>query len=140
MNLTINLKKNLKFIVFLLIISSALFSCKYMVIENIGLLKVKKGISTINFLKIIDDNNNIRIKKYNGNPVINVKTDNPSEKSKYDVVVVLKEFGFDELYLLYIFKDDKLMYWGTPFELSCNPSAIINEIGEKVVKIMPGFI
>ena len=118
----------------MLILSVILISCTHL--QHQGLWKQKKGMSPDEIIKIIDDNRGTSISEYNDKAIVPVTLDKNSDPGKYDIIITRKIIAFNKQYVVYTFKDNKLIFWGTPLEYASHDSQVMNEIGVKIGEIL----
>ena len=61
---------------------------------------------------------------------ISIKSD---EKTKYLAQVFEIDLGSYSALYLAVYSDDKLLYWGYPYEFNRHPDPLLNEIGKTAV-------
>ena len=127
------LKNNYKVAVLLLMSAFILSSCNTIIHQD--LWPIKLGMSASQVIKLVEYNSGTGVKEYNNRMVHDVKSPNIPTDARYTVVITRKYINAQSKKIVYAFKDDKLIYWGTPLEFASHDKKLINEIGIEAVRI-----
>lgn len=125
-----------KYMLTFALIALALISinaCNSIIHEDLWLIKM--GMSSAQVMKYVDYNSGTGVLDYNNKLIHEIKSSAIPNDAKYTVVITRKYINAQTKKIIYAFRDDKLIFWGTPLEFASHERKIINDIGIEAVKI-----